>query len=629
MDKVKQELQNLQDTDIIMHVEHPTEWCAPIVVVPKANGRVRLCIDLTWLNDSVLRERHQLPSVDYTLAQMAGARYFSKIDANSGFHQIKLSEDSAYLTTFITPFGRFCFKRLPFGISSGPEIFQREISKILDGLMGVVCMMDDIVVFGSTREEHDKRLCEVLTKLQVSGLTLNKEKCRFRESEIEFLGQIISSQGIKMDSSKIKAILEMPEPQDVPSLRRFMGMVNQLGKFTKGLTDLTEPMRGLLSTKTDWHWSIAQSQAFQATKSALTSAPTLAFYDSSAETKISADSSSYGLGAVLLQKHQQAWHPVAFASRSLTPTERRYAQIEKEALAATWASEKFSDYVIGKPYVLETDHKPLIALLGSKDIDQLPVRIQRFRMRLMRYEYKIVHVPGKELYTADALSRAPLTSMTADDTYFQQEVKIYANFVMTSLPASDQKLDFIRRHQEEDEVCRQLRTYVEEVWPEKHKTLRRSTTILAIPCRHDYCGWSSHVWLQNLHPQRSTPSDAGSYTWRSSRNSKMPCKSSRIHLVAGNKPTDLRPREKLQGLRWNQRKFPSRTSYPNRDAAISLAESGYWSLWISANSIPAHCWLFFKVYQGPKVELYNFIGNHSSDQENIRSSWNPSDRDIR
>ena len=196
------------------------------------------------LNDSVLRERHQLLSVDYTLAQMAGACYFSKIDANSGFHQIKLSEDSADLTTFITPFGRYTVLRdFHFGISSGPEIFQREISKVLDGLEGVVCMMDDIVVFGSTREEHDKRLHEVLTKLQVSGLTLNKEKCRFRESEIEFLGQIISSQGIRMDSSKIKAILEMPEPQDVPSLRRFMGMVNQLGKFTKGLTDLTEPMR--------------------------------------------------------------------------------------------------------------------------------------------------------------------------------------------------------------------------------------------------------------------------------------------------------------------------------------------------------------------------------------------------
>ena len=131
MDKVKQELQNLQDTDIIMRVEHPTEWWSPIVVVPKANGRVRLCIDLTRLNDSVLRERHQLPSVDYTLAQMAGARYFWKIDANSGFHQIKLSKDSAYLTTFITPFGRFCFKILPFGISSGPEIFQARSAKFL------------------------------------------------------------------------------------------------------------------------------------------------------------------------------------------------------------------------------------------------------------------------------------------------------------------------------------------------------------------------------------------------------------------------------------------------------------------------------------------------------------------
>ena len=162
MDKVKQELQNLQDAYIITLVEHPTEWRAPIIVVPKANGRIQLCVNLTRLNDFVLRERHQLPTVAYTLAQMAGACYFSKIDANSGFHQINLSEDSADLTTFITPFGRYCFKRLPFGISSGPEIFQFEISKVLDGLEGVVCMMDDIVVFRCTREKHDKRLHEVL-----------------------------------------------------------------------------------------------------------------------------------------------------------------------------------------------------------------------------------------------------------------------------------------------------------------------------------------------------------------------------------------------------------------------------------------------------------------------------------
>ncbi len=343
------------------------------------------------------------------------------------------------------------------------------MSKVLEGLKGVVCMMDDIVVFGSTREEHDTRLQKVLSKIKGSGLTLNSKKCKFRETQLEFLGHIISAHGVKMDSNKVKAILEMPEPQDVSSLRRFMGMVNQLGKFTKNLTDLTEPLRGLLCSKNDWMWGPEQSQAFQATKSAITSAPTLTFYNPSSETKVSADSSSYGLGAVLLQKVHQDWHPVAFASRSLTPTERRYAQIEKEALAATWASEKFSDYLTGKRYILETDHKPLIPLLGSKDVDQLPVRIQRFRLRLMRFDYQIIYVSGKNLYTADTLSRAPQGDPLPQDEELQKEVSIYANHIMTSLPASDALLEKIRRHQEEDEVCRQIRDYVEEEWPDKYR----------------------------------------------------------------------------------------------------------------------------------------------------------------
>lgn len=465
MNKVKKELSRLHDADVIHKVEKPTDWCAPVVVVPKSNGDVRLCVDLTKLNNAVKRERHQMPSVDYTLGQMAGAKYFSKIDANSGFHQIALSPQSAHLTTFITPFGRFCYKRLPFGISSGPEIFQREVSKVLDGLHGVVCQMDDIVVFGSSREEHDHRLEAVLVKLSKAGITLNKNKCEFARREVKFLGQIVGAQGVEMDTSKLEAIQKMPEPHDISALRRFMGMVNQLGKFTKNLTDITEPMRSLLSSKNEWIWETPQRQAFNATKAALTSTPTLAFYDPSAETKISADASSFGLGAVLSQQAEDGWHPVAYASRSLTPTEKRYAQIEKEALAAMWASERFSDYVTGKRFILETDHKPLLSLLGSKDIDQLPIRIQRFRMRLMRFTYDIVHVPGKDLHTADALSRAPHQDLGNEE--FQKEVDLYVNYVMSSLPASDSLLDIIQRHQEEDEVCRQVRSYVEETWPER------------------------------------------------------------------------------------------------------------------------------------------------------------------
>ena len=153
--KVKAELRRMEQMGVITQVEEPTDWCAGMVVVPKANGSVRICVDLTKLNESVRRERHILPSVDHTLAQLGGARVFSKLDANSGFWQVKLGMESSFLTTFITPFGRFRFNRLPFGITSAPEYFQKQMSSILTGLEGLVCMMDDILVYGRTQEEHD------------------------------------------------------------------------------------------------------------------------------------------------------------------------------------------------------------------------------------------------------------------------------------------------------------------------------------------------------------------------------------------------------------------------------------------------------------------------------------------
>ena len=167
------------DGGVITKVNQPTEWCSNMVVVPKANGKVRICVDLSKLNESVKRERHPLPAVDQTLAQLAGARLFTKLDANSGFWQIPLAPASSLLTTFITPFGRYRFNRLPFGISSAPEHFQRRMSEALAGLAGTVCMMDDILIHGATREEHDQRLHEVLHRLSGLGMTLNADKCTF------------------------------------------------------------------------------------------------------------------------------------------------------------------------------------------------------------------------------------------------------------------------------------------------------------------------------------------------------------------------------------------------------------------------------------------------------------------
>ena len=215
MKKVKEEIERMLQLDVIEPVDETTEWCSPIVVVPKADGRVRICVDLTKLNQAVRREVYQMPTVEETLGSLTEGSVFSKLDANSGFHQIVLNPESAELTTFITPFGRYMFKRLPFGILSAPEHFQKRMDKELFGIEGVKCRMDDILVVGKDQAEHDRRLEQVLDRLVERRLTLNLQKCLFSQSKLQYLGQILDSQGVRKDLSKVQAIVDMPEPQDM------------------------------------------------------------------------------------------------------------------------------------------------------------------------------------------------------------------------------------------------------------------------------------------------------------------------------------------------------------------------------------------------------------------------------
>ena len=204
--KVTEELDRMEREGVISRVHEPTPWCGGMVVVPKKLGNIHICVDLKLLNESVLREMHPLPKVDDTLAHLAGARVFSNLDANSGFWQIPLSQSSHPLTTFTTPTGHYCFNKLPFGISSAPEYFQRRMSELLTGLKGVLCHMDDILVFGRDQAEHDSRLTAVLTCIEATEATLNPHKCIFSKSSLKFLGHVIDSNGIQADPDKTEAI---------------------------------------------------------------------------------------------------------------------------------------------------------------------------------------------------------------------------------------------------------------------------------------------------------------------------------------------------------------------------------------------------------------------------------------
>ena len=283
------------------------------------------------------------------------------------------------------------------------------MSKVLEGLDEVVCLIDDVLIVGKDQQEHDARFIKALERIQSARVTLNAEKCELSKPSVKFLGHCRDKDGISADPEKTAAICQMAPPRSVSDLRRFMGMVNQMGKFSPNIAEIGKPLRELLSTKRAWLWGPEQDRAFDALKQELTKPTVLALYDPTAKSKVSADASSFGLGAVLLQKNSEnEWRPEAYASRSLSETERRYAQIEKEALAVTWSCEKFSEYILGSKFEIKTDHKPLVPLLSSRHLNDLPPRVLRFRLRMARFEYTICHVPGKLLHTADTLSRDPM-----------------------------------------------------------------------------------------------------------------------------------------------------------------------------------------------------------------------------
>ena len=341
------------------------------------------------------------------------------------------------------------------------------MSVILEGLPGVLCLMDDIIIYGASREEHDSRLTATLRKLQTAGVTLNATKCEFRKTEMKFLGHVVSKEGIRADPEKTAALLKMQPPTNVTELRRFMGMANQMGKFSPRLAELSQPLRELLSSKRQWVWDQSQDRAFIQIKEELSKPTVLALYDSTADTKVSADASSYGLGGVLLQKSGTLWKAVAYASRALSDAETRYAQIEKEALAVTWACERFSKYLLGRSFSIETDHKPLVPLLSNKHLDNLPPRILRFRLRLGWYSFTISHVPGKFMYTADALSRAPSESEDTSSKELEEEVETYIAAVVSSLPATSKRLRQYQEAQLKDPECSLVAEYCQSTWPDK------------------------------------------------------------------------------------------------------------------------------------------------------------------
>ena len=358
---------------------------------------------------------------------------------------------------------------MPFGISSAPEVFQRRMHELIEGLQGVEVIADDCVVvgFGHTHLEavhdHGQSLMAFLQRCESQGVVLNTEKFTLRQKEVQFIGHIATDEGLRVDPSKVRAIIEMPAPTDKAGVQRLLGLAQYLSKFLPHLSDITKPLRELTQNDVVWNWESPQQTALDTLKKAVTTTPVLRYYNLKEEVTIQCDASQSGLGAALTQNGQ----PLAYASRELTPAETRYAQIEKEMLAIVFACNRFEEYIFGRDMVtIETDHKPL-ENIALKPLHSAPKRLQRMLMKTQKYNLRINYKKGKEMSLADTLSRAYLPEVNS--CHLSQELEDIDHRIL--LPVSKARWQQIKHASADDPVLQQLRQTIQNGWPGTRKEI--------------------------------------------------------------------------------------------------------------------------------------------------------------
>ena len=347
--RVEAEIKRLEDLDIIEKVEGPTPWVSLIVATPKPKkpDEIRICVDMRLPNKAIKRTRHVMPTLDDILVRLNGATVFSKLDLNSGYHQLELDESSRNITTFSTHVGLRRYKRLNFGVTCAAELFQNHIAEAIAAVPNALNTSDDIMVYGKDQREHDEALEGVLQALVNRNLTLNKGKCEFNKPSIEFYGFVFGKDGISPDVKKVEAVKKMETPKTAKEVRSFLGLTNYVSRFIPQYANITKPLRDLTKKDTPWMWKEEQQEAFEKLKELLSKSTTVSYFNPKAKTELVVDAGPFGLGAILTQTGKgDAPKVVAYASRALTDTESRYSQTEREALAIVWACEYFHLYLL-------------------------------------------------------------------------------------------------------------------------------------------------------------------------------------------------------------------------------------------------------------------------------------------
>ncbi|CAF1183413.1 unnamed protein product [Didymodactylos carnosus] len=405
-DYITQELVHMKEQNIIEPATGP--WVAPVTLQPKRDGTMRFCIDYRRLNEVTVRDVYPLPRIDDTLDALYDAKYFSTLDLRSGFWQVELDEESKEKTAFVTHDGLVQFTVMPFGLTNAPATFQRLMDVILSGLKWRCCLvyLDDVIIFSSTFDQHLKDINDVLGRLRQSNLTLKASKCHFCHRELKYLGHIVSAQGIRPDPEKLKAVRDFPVPYKAKGVRSFLGLTGYYRRFIQNYATIAEPLLQLIRVKRSpvFVWIPECQDSFDELKQNLITSPIISYSDFNHPFILQLDASDYGLGAVLAQKGSPDGeeHVIAYASRTLNESERKYSATERECLAIVWGTQHFRPYLEGRSFEVWTDHRSLTWLRRLKDPTS-----RRWGMKLDAFDMIVKHRSGAANQNADALSRYP------------------------------------------------------------------------------------------------------------------------------------------------------------------------------------------------------------------------------
>ena len=399
-DELKRQLEDLEEKGYIQPSKSP--FGAPVLLVKKQDGSLRLCVDYRALNRVTKKNRYPMPFITDLTDRLHGARYFSKIDLRSGYWQVKVAEEDVHKTAFRTRYGHYEFNVMPFGLTNAPATFMRMMNDVLRPLLDecVVVYLDDILIYSKTLEEHKVHVSKVLQLLRENQLYAKLSKCSFAQSQVDYLGYRIDTDGLHAEERKLSAVKEWPEPADKHQLMQFLGLANYYRKFVQNFSTIAAPLTALLKKVADWDWTEQCRQAFESLKLALTIAPVLVIPDPRRDFELTTDAGNVGIGAVL----SQAGKPVMYFSRKLRTAEMNYRTHDKEALAIVEAVKQWRVYLLGREVKVFTDHN---SLQYHKTQPNLNSRQRRWLEDMADFSLDIRYKPGKENRVADALSRRP------------------------------------------------------------------------------------------------------------------------------------------------------------------------------------------------------------------------------